>query len=138
MDSFLFSDTVTVLARSVHLRAQNHDIIAGNIANAETPGYTPKSLSFEKQLKTALDGCSKGAAAAARDPRHLPAETCRIDSVVGRVVETPSASPGLDGNGVDLEVEMAKMAKNQIMYYASVQLLARKLEGLKSVIRGGN
>lgn len=138
MDSFLFSDTVSLLARSVDLRAKNHNLIAGNIANAETPGYTPKSLSFEKQLKAALDGCSRGAPSATRHADHLPVPPCPIDKVMGTVIETPGASPGMDGNGVDLDAEMAKMAENQIMYHASVQLLARKLEGLKSVIRGGN
>jgi flagellar basal-body rod protein FlgB len=53
------------------------------------------------------------------------------------VIETPSKTPGKDGNAVELENEMGRMAENQIMFNASVQLLVKKLEGLKTALREG-
>ena len=47
-----------------------------------------------------------------------------------------SKNMGPDGNGVELESEMGRMAENQIMYNATVQLLGKKFEGLKQAIRG--
>lgn len=137
METFLFSKTVDLLAKSVDMRTKKHAIIAGNVANSETPGYTPRTLSFERELKAALEGCAKPSSALTH-PRHLPiGKACHLSQVTGIITETPGATPGGDGNSIELEAEMAKMAENQIMYNASVQLLARKLEGLKSAIRGG-
>jgi flagellar basal-body rod protein FlgB len=62
----------------------------------------------------------------------------RIEDVQGEVIETPANTPSKDGNGVELENEMGKMAENQIMYNASVQMLTKKFEGLTYAIRGGN
>lgn len=138
IDTLLFSNTVNLLGKNVELRAKNHNLIAGNIANAETPGYTPTTLSFEKELKNALN-CSKKPTSPLTNPRHIPlnGNTQSINNVTGTVIETPSSSVGYDKNGVELEVEMSKMVENQILYNASVQILAKKFEGLKNVIKGG-
>ncbi len=55
----------------------------------------------------------------------------------GTVVETPAATPGKDGNAVELENEMGRMVENQVMFNASVQILSKKFEGLRSAIREG-
>ena len=54
----------------------------------------------------------------------------------GDLVQLQGKNAGPDGNGVEMEGEMGRMAENQIMYTASVQLLAKKFEGLKQAIRG--
>ena len=51
----IFSTTINVLEKNLDLRVKNHNLISANIANAETPGYIPTTLSFEKELKTALN-----------------------------------------------------------------------------------
>jgi flagellar basal-body rod protein FlgB len=137
----LFSTTINLLGKSVDLRAKNQNLIAANIANAETPNYVPKSLSFDSELQGALKNRSKGQLPASQPhPRHIPlqgAGTRSLQSVAGRVIETPSKTPGKDGNAVELENEMGRMAENQIMFNASVQLLVKKLEGLKTALREG-
>lgn len=133
----LFSTTVEVLGKNIDLRARHQNLIASNVANAETPNYVPKSLVFEDELQGALKGGSKGAAVT--NSRHLPLKgaASRIQSVSGRVVETPAKTPGKDGNAVEIENEMGRMMENQVMYNASVQILAKKFEGLKSALREG-
>ena len=135
----IFGTTVDVLGKSLDLRTRSHNHIAANIANAETPGYASTRLSFEGELKEALKGKGKGAAAVTH-PRHIPLKGggTAIESVRGKVVETQTNSAGLDGNGVELESEMGKMVENQIMYNASVQLLGKKFEALKYAIKGSN
>ncbi|HBG04983.1 MAG: flagellar basal-body rod protein FlgB [Geobacteraceae bacterium GWC2_58_44] len=131
----IFGTTVELLGKSLDLRAKRHALISSNLANVETPGYTPSNLSFEGQLKSALN---KGGSGPAPHPRHIPLKggVAGLDRVQGELVETPGKSPGPDGNGVELESEMGRMAENQIMYNATVQLLGKKFEGLKQAIRG--
>lgn len=136
----LFSTTVDLLGKSIDLRAQNQNLIASNIANAETPNFTPKSLQFEKELQGALkSGNKRGATAAATNPRHIPVRTpgAELQAVSGKVIETPAKTPGKDGNAVELENEMGKMTENQVMFNVSVQMLTKKFEGLRSAIREG-
>jgi flagellar basal-body rod protein FlgB len=57
--------------------------------------------------------------------------------VTGRIIETPAKTPGKDGNAVELENEMGRMAENQVLFNASVQMLNKKFEGLRSAIREG-
>lgn len=134
----IFNTTVEILGKSIDLRARSQGLISSNIANAETPGYVPKSLDFENELQDALKGGGKGTPAMTH-ARHLPLKGAgsRLQSVSGRVVETPAKTPGRDGNAVELENEMTRMAENQIMYNASVQILSKKFEGLRSALREG-
>jgi flagellar basal-body rod protein FlgB len=136
----LFSTTINLLGKSVDLRAKNQNLISANIANAETPNYVPKSLSFDTELQGALKSRGNGRLPASLPhPRHIPLHGggSPLQSVSGQVIETPAKTPGKDGNAVELENEMGRMAENQIMFNASVQLLVKKLEGLKSAIREG-
>lgn len=134
----LFSRTIELLGRSIDLRAQNHNHIAGNLANAETPGYTPKVLQFEEQLKSAMRQDTVRGPSTTHS-RHIPlrgGETA-LDQVQGLVLEDPKAVTGRDGNSVELDAEMSRMVENQIMYNASVQIIAKKFEGLRYAIKGG-
>jgi flagellar basal-body rod protein FlgB len=134
----LFNTTINLLGRSLDLRAENHNRISANIANAETPGYSPTALSFDRELQDAVR--TRGQAAIApTHPRHIPLKgsLMSLDQVTGTIVEDKSAINSLDRNGVELENEMGKMVQNQIMFTASIQLLTKKFEGLKTAIKGG-
>src|SRR5690349_12623868 len=134
----IFNTTVELLGKSIDLRARNQNLIASNIANAETPNYTPKSLAFEDELQGALKGGLKGTPAMTH-PRHQPLKGAKnkLQSVTGRIVETPAKTPGKDGNAVELENEMARMTENQIMYNASVQMLTKNFEALRTALKEG-
>lgn len=138
----IFNSTIDLLGKSVDLRAKNQNLIASNIANAETPNFVPKSLAFEQELQGALTNRQSGQRTSSTPhPRHIPVRSAGVGSTIqavsGRVVETPAKTPGKDGNAVELEDEMSKMAENQIMFNASVQMLTKKFEGLRSAIREG-
>lgn len=140
----LFGTTINVLAKSVDLRTRNQNLISSNLANAETPGYTPKKLEFEEQLQSAVKNSStrggrSSVSGAVTHPSHIPLKSAggRISQVQGTVVEAPAKTPGIDGNSVELENEMSRMMQNQVMFNASVQLLSKKFEGLRSALREG-
>ncbi len=132
----LFSTTIEALGKGIDLRAKKHNHISANLANVETPGYRPTSLSFEGELKDALQG-KKGATLT--HPQHIPLKGAAdsLHKVEGTVIDVSTATTGRDGNAVELEQEMSSMAENQIMYNASIQLLAKKFEGIKQAIKGG-
>jgi flagellar basal-body rod protein FlgB len=132
----IFGTTVELLGKTLDLRAKRQNLISANLANVETPGYTPSDLSFEAELKSALN--KGGGSAQATNPRHIPLKGggAALQLVVGQQVELPGKGAGPDGNGVELESEMGRMAENQIMYNASVQLLTKQFEMIKQAIRG--
>jgi flagellar basal-body rod protein FlgB len=137
----IFSSTIDLLGKSVDLRAKSQNLISSNIANAETPNYIPNTLVFEQELQGALKNRQSGQrASSAPNIRHIPLRGAgaggTVQSVSGKVVETPTKTPGKDGNAVELEDEMSKLAENQIMFNASVQLLNKKFEGLLLAIKG--
>lgn len=135
----IFNKTIDVLDKGIDLRAKQQNLISANIANAETPNYVPKALSFEDELQGAIKGAHAGTRPLAQtNSRHFPLKggNSRIQSVTGRIVETPAKTPGKDGNAVELEGEMGRMVENQIMYNASVQLLAKQFGELRIAIKG--
>jgi flagellar basal-body rod protein FlgB len=132
----IFGNTVELLAKTLDLRAKRHELISANLANVETPGYTPSDISFEAELRGALNKSGK---APAPNPRHIPLRkdaASGISRVRGELVEVPDKNVGPDGNSVDLESEMGRMVQNQIMYNTSVQLLSKKMEMMKQAIKG--
>lgn len=138
----LFNTTIDLLGKSVDLRAKNQNLIAANIANAETPNYVPKALAFDQELQGALKNRGAGQRPLSLPhERHLPIRGAgggtQLQSVTGHVIETPAKTPGKDGNAVELENEMGRMTENQIMFNASVQMLVKKFEGLRMAIKEG-
>jgi len=139
----IFSSTIDVLGKSIDLRAKNQNLIASNVANAETPNFVPKTLVFEQELQGALKERRPGQKSfSAPHPRHIPVRGAAgagnsLQSVSGKVMESPAKTPGKDGNAVELENEMGRMSENQVMFNASVQMLSKKFEGLRTAIKGG-
>ena len=133
----IFNTTIRLLEKNLDLRAMNQNLISANLANAETPGYIPKRLSFEGELKDALKNRG-GDTPPLTDPRHIPlnGRSAGLDRVQGTIIEAPDGSVGDDGNGVELENEMGRLAENQILYNASIQLAVKNFEMLKTAIKG--
>jgi flagellar basal-body rod protein FlgB len=133
----IFDTTIRLLEKNLDLRAKNQNLISANLANAETPGYIPTTLSFEGELKEALKNRGDGSVLIT-NPRHIPlkGQAAGLDNVQGKLVETPDSSIGKDGNGVELENEMGKLAENQILYNATIQIVSKQFESLKTAIKG--
>jgi flagellar basal-body rod protein FlgB len=136
----IFSSTIDLLGKSVDMRAKNQNLIASNIANAETPNFIPKTLAFEQELQGALKNGQAGKRSLSEPhARHIAIRGGNgnsLQSVHGQVIETPASTPGKDGNAVELENEMSTLAENQIMFNASVQMLNKKFDGLRTAIKG--
>ncbi|MCF8084794.1 MAG: flagellar basal body rod protein FlgB [Deltaproteobacteria bacterium] len=132
----LFSGAYPVLEKALDLRSMKHNLIVSNIANKDTPGYKAFDLMVEDELNKFMD---KGQPVKLQktDEGHLSGNAAHRET--GRSVRDKGSKFSLrtDGNSVDIDQEMAKLSKNNLLYNAMSQIISRKFQGLKDVIKGG-
>jgi len=134
-DFRIIDRTVAALQKSLDLRQQKQQVIAANIANAETPGYAARKLNFEADLRQALN--NPGLDGKKTNPRHIPVGSGGIDAVQGTITQVHERTPLGDGNSVSVDDEMLDLAENQLLYEAGTQILKRKLGLLKYAANDG-
>ncbi len=120
---------------ALNLRAARQELIASNIANADTPNYKAKDIDFASALRGALAGSTEKLPMTASAPHHLVGATGT--SVMGAPVQYRTVlQPSADGNTVDMDVERAQFADNALRYEASVKFIDSKIKGILAAIRG--
>jgi flagellar basal-body rod protein FlgB len=129
--------TTKALAASLKYRQLRQELIASNIANAETPGYKAKKIDFEDALARALD-TDEQMQMKTTDAKHFDVGNGGFNNLQPEITESTDGIVSQDGNTVDRDKELAEMAENKIMYDASVQLLNKKLGLLKYAIGSDN
>jgi flagellar basal-body rod protein FlgB len=122
----LFDKTIGLLSTMLDYRAQRHKVIASNIANIDTPGYTAKDVVFHRELETSIKGGGRPPLMQ-RDSRHISLDAVPAKGEDLQVVDS--------GKRVDIDQEMGKLAENHLMYNMTVELLARKFRGLNTVLK---
>ncbi len=127
--------TIAVLQKSLDLRTQKQEVIASNIANAETPGYAARKISFEDNLRKAIS--KPELAGQKHNPKHFSIGTGGISTVEGKVTKELSTSSLGDRNTVSVDDEMFDLAENQLLYEASSQILKKKFSMLKFAVSDG-
>ena len=127
----LFSPSLDLLSKVMDIRSLEHDLIAANIANADTPGYRAHHVDFRKTLEQVTGNTLP---LERTNPRHLPPGNQQEIIPIVRVSQAPAT--GLDGNNVQLDKEMSDLAVNQLLYNTYAQILARRLGWLKDAIEG--
>ncbi|MBN1107092.1 MAG: flagellar basal body rod protein FlgB [Deltaproteobacteria bacterium] len=131
----LMGKTVALLSHALDYRSANHNAISGNLANVDTPGYRPREVSFDQELRRAVE--KEGPSLERTNPRHLPQRGAHLYGEKGdHALVTREFVPG-ESNQLNIDKEMAKMVQNNLLYEASARLLAKKFEGLKLAIEGG-
>ncbi len=131
-----FDNKMHLLGKVMDLRSSKAQVISSNIANAETPGYSPVRFQFEKDLAAAT-GNREELPLAVSDNQHIPLHPLNFDSVDGKVLIEKDDNPIGDENGVSVDEEMLALSENQLLYETSVQLLKKKIAIYKNVISDG-
>lgn len=132
LDSYL-----GVHAEALKLRGQRTEVLANNLANADTPGYRARDIDFRAAL-AAAGNTTPGAGVQMSTTRtaHLePGTGGAIDGNPNLKYRVPLA-PALDGNTVDVQMEQAAFAENAVRFQATLTLLNSKLRGLMTAITG--
>lgn len=130
--------TFNMLQKGLGAATVRHKTIANNIANINTPEFKRSVVSFESELKRALEG--DGSMKALRvNPRHIrfKRETGDLMEVQPEVIMEDDTIFRNDKNNVDLDVEMANLAKNTLLYEGLVVRVKGKLFSLRQIINIG-
>ena len=117
--------------RVLELLAQRQQVLAGNIANADTPGYKAQDVDFASALKQAR--VVQTAAHSAHLP--LPSGAGSADGMAA-VVFRAAEQPSIDGNTVDLDRERANFADNAMRYEATLRFINGHVRTMVSAITG--
>jgi len=133
----LFRDTIFLLERSLNIRSLQHRVLSSNIANMDTPNYKAVELAVAEEINRNQDSASS-VQLVQTQAGHLPLKHSSADHVKLKIAKPPEFSLRGDGNTVDLDRTMGKLAENTLLYKTAAQLISQKFSGLKSAIRGGS
>jgi flagellar basal-body rod protein FlgB len=146
---------------ALSLRAQRQQLLASNIANADTPNYKAKDIDFNSALKGALAKTAtpvpgSGPSAATTAPlglaapsgmlgssglvrtsaTHLPGSNASVTSSGAQVQFRTAAQGNVDGNTVDMDAERNQFVDNALRYEAGLTLVSGKIKTLLAAIQG--
>lgn len=123
-----------VHAKALQVRATRAELIANNLANADTPDFKARDIDFRSALANA--GTQPGAVQLSTTRAgHLGGAGLASDGAAGAQYRVP-LTPALDGNSVDVQVEQAAFAENSVRYQATLTFLNSRLRGLMTAITG--
>lgn len=133
----LFGGTIATLERSLDLRARQHEMILSNVANADTPNYTPFSMNVERALQEGVSDPTSSMLVRT-DENHLSGDSIAGDSEIDTTFAEENALLFRgDQNRVDIDAEMTQLAKNGLLYKTSAQIAGGKFKSMKNAITGG-
>ena len=120
---------------ALNLRAARQELMASNIANADTPNYKAKDIDFASALQGALSGSAQKLPVVVTSPQHLAGATG--ESVMGAPVQyRKPLQPSADGNTVDMDVERAQFADNALRYEASLTFISNDVKNVLAALQG--
>ncbi|MFQ5450667.1 MAG: flagellar basal body rod protein FlgB [Nitrospinaceae bacterium] len=133
IDKLLFSDQVPkMMKKSLDFQAARHLLISSNIGNLDTPGYISHDINFQDQLREVMGG---GGTLKLRttNEKHFGPSAQSIKNLSPQPFEEVSASKS-NGNNVNIDKEMAKLAENQIRYNAVTQMMMKRGSTIRSAV----
>jgi flagellar basal-body rod protein FlgB len=132
-----FNTAFGIHEQSLHLKAKRAEILANNIANADTPHFKAKDIDFKGMLNQA------------QSKHHTEFQTSRLQKThsvhinsrpsseeVSLLYRIPLQPDTGDGNTVETQIEQTQFAENAMQYQTSLGFLNARIKGLLSAIRG--
>ena len=133
--SISFDNALGIHEKALGFRAQRAEVLASNIANADTPNYQARDLDFAAVLaEQSAKGARQPVGLQRTDSQHIAAEGIQLADPALRF-RTPF-HPSIDQNTVDIQQEQSNYAENAVQFQASFTLLNSKFKGLMSALRG--
>lgn len=124
-----------VLEKALDAAWLKNEAISNNIANVNTPGYKKSYVRFEEQLAGAAAEFQTGSLK--KNKNFLPIGNDTREIPAPEVLQDTFTSARQDGNNVDIDVEMAELAKNTIKYNALITQISKQFGNIKMVISEG-
>ena len=124
-----FDKALGIHEQSLNLRVKRAEVIANNLANADTPGFKARDIDFKSILKGAVkDELSMSQTTS----NHLGG----VDAQTQEMLYRNPSQPSIDGNTVDTQREIAEYTKNAMDFQASFRFVNGRFKGLISALRG--
>lgn len=130
----LLDDALRFNQFAINLQARRQELLASNIANADTPDYKARDIDFRSALANAMGGSGGGLPLAQTSAMHLPLGGAgSFEAHIGYRQEYQSA---VDGNTVNMDTERAAYSENALHYEASLTFINGLLRGMQTAISG--
>jgi len=120
--------------QALAVRARRAEILAANIANADTPNYKARDINFRTLLGGAQDQ-QLTARLVATNAAHL-SDAEAAGNLGGELMYRTPLQPSIDGNTVDPQAEYSQFSQNAMQYQASLTFLSNRIKNLMTAIRG--
>jgi flagellar basal-body rod protein FlgB len=145
------SDSLDFHSKALVLRAERQRLIASNIANADTPGYSAREVDFKAtlaemtgsnraSLKPLVPASTSKASSPDTNPKHLPLKPLQSqEAELGAgipLIYAANPQASMDSNTVDLDRERASFADNAVRYEATLRFINGNSKTLLSAITG--
>jgi len=121
--------------RALTLESRRTELLANNLANADTPGFKARDLDFRSALSAAGATGTPAVALRATDAGHQGTAAAATEPAGDLKYRVPMA-PALDGNTVDAQLEQSAFAENAVRYQATLTFINSKLRALMTAITG--
>lgn len=128
------NEKTLMLEKALDAAWLRNEAISNNIANVNTPGYKKSYVKFEELLEDAVDKFQ--ISGIKKDDKFLPIGKDTLASITPVTVQEKFTSMRRDKNNVDIDVEMAELAKNSIKYNALIAQMSKEFSKIKYAING--
>ncbi|MDH5447296.1 MAG: flagellar basal body rod protein FlgB [Gammaproteobacteria bacterium] len=128
-----FDSALGIHADALRIRSQRAEMLASNMANADTPNYKARDIDFQSALKMATSGQSS---AGIKTTHHNHLATSGGQFASPEVQYRTSMQDSLDGNTVDEQIEQAQFMQNAVQYQASLNFLSARFKGITRALKG--
>jgi flagellar basal-body rod protein FlgB len=124
--------------QALKIHSRRSEVLAGNLANADTPGYKARDIDFKSALQQAKGGQGQTALLTTNSKHINSAGSApgRVDDVLGEMKYRVPSQPSLDGNTVDSLKEKTAFMENALLYQTNLQFLGGKMKHLKTALKG--
>jgi flagellar basal-body rod protein FlgB len=130
----LIDAALGIQPRALTVAAKRMELVAANMANADTPGFKARDIDFRSVLKSALE--SADSSAMTLNTTHAGHLQPADQAAAGRALYRVPNHPSLDGNTVDTQLEQSAFAEVSVRYQASLDFIDEQVGGLRKALRG--
>ncbi|MET1255018.1 flagellar basal body rod protein FlgB [Aliikangiella maris] len=130
--SINFEKAFGIHEAALNIREQRAQVLANNLANADTPNFKARDIDFSSALLQAQSSMQSGLVKTSH--KHMDSQIGR--EIPGLSYRIPFQPDTGDGNSVDAQIEQTKFAENAMQYQATLRFLDGKIKGLMQALKG--
>ncbi|MEM7363540.1 MAG: flagellar basal body rod protein FlgB [Pseudomonadota bacterium] len=125
-------NALNIDSQVLYLRARRAEVLASNLANADTPGYRAQDIDFKSVMDQLRSGDNLRPASKEVTPEHFNLS----DPMASSIYERDTGKRAANGNTVSREFEQAQFSQNAVEYLASLRFVSGNIASLKKALRG--